>query len=78
MLNAITQTVTVQRDGRIEVFVPELPEGTAAEVTVQASRLATPNPHKRSLANLIGQGKGAFANAEEVDRFMRAERDQWR
>jgi Protein of unknown function (DUF2281) len=32
---------------------------------------------RRSLAAMIGQGKGAFASPEEVDQFIRAERDQW-
>jgi len=76
MLIANKQTVKVQRGGRIEVFVPELPEGTAAEVIVQEAPAPTKN--KRSLVNSIGQGKGAFTSAEEVDRFIRAERDQWR
>ena len=78
MLNAIKQTVMVQRGGRIEVFVPELPEGTAAEVTVQEVRGGTTMESKRNLVNLIGQGKGAFTSTEDVNRFIRAERDQWR
>lgn len=78
MPNAITQIVKVQRGGRIEIFVPELPEGTAAEVTVQESRNVKAIPTKRSLAALVGQGKGAFASVGEVDRFIRAEREQWR
>ena len=32
---------------------------------------------QRSLAAAIGQGKGAFASVEEVDQFIRAEREQW-
>ncbi len=78
MLNPIKQTVRVQRGGRIEVFVPELPEGTAAEVIVQEAPGGTKAVNTRSLVNMIGQGKGAFTSAEEVDRFIRAERDQWR
>jgi hypothetical protein len=30
-----------------------------------------------SLSNLIGQAKGTFATPEEVDRFIRQERDTW-
>ncbi len=76
MLIANKQTVRVQRGGRIEVFVPELPEGASAEVTVKEATATTEK--KRSLVNSIGQGKGAFSSADEVDSFIRAERDQWR
>jgi hypothetical protein len=77
MLNAIKRNVTVQRGGRIEVFVPELPDGTAAEVIVLETQRTSAGSAKRSLAGLIGRGKGAFASIEEVDRFIRDERDQW-
>lgn len=73
MPNAIKHIVTVQRGGRIEVFVPELPEGTAAEVIV----LEAGSKPAKSLAALIGKGRGAFGSPEEVDRFIRHERDQW-
>lgn len=31
----------------------------------------------RSLLELMGSAKGCFSNAEEVDAFIRAERDAW-
>ncbi len=74
MPNAIKQVVTVQKGGRIELFVPELPEGTAAEVIVLETARKSSKP---ALASVIGKGKGAFSSVQEVDRFIRAERDQW-
>lgn len=37
----------------------------------------SPAAERRSLAALIGQGRGAFASPLEVDQFIRAERQQW-
>jgi hypothetical protein len=74
MSDAIKKHVTVQRGGRIEVFVPELPEGTEADVIVLEVEKASVG---RPLASLIGKGKGAFGSPQEVDRFIRAERDRW-
>lgn len=31
----------------------------------------------RPLTSFIGAGKGSFATPEEVDRFIREERDEW-
>ncbi|MEO6390782.1 MAG: hypothetical protein ABIP75_02950 [Pyrinomonadaceae bacterium] len=31
----------------------------------------------RNYASLIGSGKGGFSSAEEADRFIRMERDEW-
>lgn len=77
MRNAVKQNVRVQRGGRIEVFVPEMQEGTIAEIIVlEAVREESAAP-KPMLADVIGKGKGAFNSAQEVDRFIRAERDQW-
>lgn len=32
---------------------------------------------KTQLADVIGTGKGAFSSSQEVDQFIRTERDQW-
>ncbi len=34
-------------------------------------------PVKVDYLALLGSGKGAFASAEEVDQFLRQERDAW-
>lgn len=74
MLYAIRQKITVQAGGRIELCAPELAEGTRAEVIV----IEEPAPQTlRSLSELIGQGKGAYASPEAADAFLRGERDAW-
>jgi len=77
MLNAIKRSVVVQSGGRIELHVPELPEGSTAEVIVLDEQCAAVRAGGGKLANLIGQGKGTFGSAEDADRFIRAERDRW-
>ncbi|OQK16215.1 hypothetical protein AU255_14035 [Methyloprofundus sedimenti] len=34
-------------------------------------------PAKRHLLDLIGQAKGCYKNAAEIDSLIRAERDKW-
>jgi hypothetical protein len=80
MVAALKQTVTIGPGGTVQVSSPELPAGARAEVIVlvQSEALATgvetPAP---TLSSLIGVGKGGFRTVEEVDRFIRSERDQW-
>jgi hypothetical protein len=74
MLHAIKRKATVQAGGRIEIFAPELPVGTQAEVIVLEEQSV---PSKRRLTQIIGQGRGAFKTPEEADAFLRNERDQW-
>ncbi|MFN7572580.1 MAG: hypothetical protein ACK5TK_14195 [Betaproteobacteria bacterium] len=73
MLNAIKRSVAVQRGGRIELRVAELPEGSTADVIVLEERRAG----RRKLVSPIGQGTVAFVSDEDADRFIRAERDRW-
>lgn len=74
MLHAIRQKVTVRAGGRIEICVPGLAEGAHAEVIV----IEDPEFHSLPrLTELIGQGRGAFASPEDVDAFLRREREEW-
>jgi hypothetical protein len=74
MFNAIKRKATVQSGGRIEIFTPELPVGTRAEIIVFEEEST---PLKRRLTEMIGQGRGAFQTPKEADTFLRNERDQW-
>jgi hypothetical protein len=67
---------TVLPGHRIEVEAPELPEGRPATVWVVVDEA---DPSKRRLSeNLAGYpGRGLFRTAEEVDAYLRAERDAW-
>lgn len=74
MIQAIKERVTVKAGGKIELCLPELPTGTEAEVVILIEQ---PAGERLPLASFVGKGKGCFANAEEVDAFLRAERDAW-
>jgi len=75
MLHAIREKVTVKPGGVLELYHPELPAGTEAEVIIMVQRLgATP---REPLASFVGRIKGCFASAEEVDTHIRKERDTW-
>lgn len=74
MTQAIREHVTVEREGVIEIHHPSLAVGTQAEIIVLVEQSAAEIP---SLTSFIGKGKGCFANAAEVDAFIRAERDAW-
>ena len=74
MVQALRQTVVVQRGGHVEVNSPELPEGASAEVIVM---LEGPMSSPYSMVSMIGAGKGRFSSVEEIDAFIRKERDSW-
>jgi len=74
MTNAIRQQVTVQPGGLIEVRSADLPVGARVEVIVLVESASR---SKRSLRSMIGTAKKSFANVEEVDNFIRQERNSW-
>ena len=73
MVQAIKQTATIQPGGRIELLATDLPVGTTVEVIVLVSRSAAAKRYR----DLIGSGRGSFASPEDVDIFLRKERDAW-
>ena len=76
MATTIKRSVTVQPGGRIEISSPELTPGARAEVTVLVED-GKARPPRRPLASYVGACKGSFATADEVDDFLRRERDAW-
>jgi hypothetical protein len=74
MTHAIREHVTVEREGVIEIHHPGLAVGTQAEIIVLVEQAAAEIP---PLVSFIGKGKGSFANAAEIDAFIRAERNDW-
>jgi hypothetical protein len=74
MEQALRKRVTIQPGGKIELQSPELPDGVEADVVVLVPAAAL---RKRSLVEFIGAGKGLFKSAEEVDAYIREERDSW-
>lgn len=75
MLNGLRQKAIVKPGGVIEICSPELPPGATVEVIVL---LESPPKHsQKPLISFIGSAKGSFATPEEVDKFIRQERDAW-
>jgi hypothetical protein len=67
---------TVLPGHRIEIQAPELPEGRPATVLILVEDEAMP---KRRLRDVLAgyQGGQSFRSAEEVDAYLRAERESW-
>jgi hypothetical protein len=75
MLSGLRQKVIVQPGGIVELRSLELPAGATVEVIV----LLEPQPEesKKPLTSFIGAAKGNFDTPNEVERFIRQERDAW-
>lgn len=68
---------TVQADGRIEVRAPDLSPGQSVEVII---RLTNGHPNaQRSIVDILAGCPGGlvFKTPEDVDAYIRAERDAW-
>lgn len=67
---------TILPGHRIEIQAPELPEGRAATVLVLVEEEGQP---KRRLSEVLAGYSGGqlFRSAEDVDAYLRAERDAW-
>ena len=74
VVRAIKEIVTVKPGGLIELRHPDLHAGDSVEVIVMREDGVSTVP---PLGSLIGKVKACFANGEEADRFLRAERDAW-
>ncbi|MBD2683177.1 MULTISPECIES: hypothetical protein [Nostoc] len=75
MFNGVRQKTIVKPGGVVEICSPELPAGATVEVIVFLES-ATKHSEK-PLASFIGCAKGSFATPEDVDKFIRQERDAW-
>ncbi len=81
MANALHIKATVQPGGKIEIISPELPEGEQVNifVVVEAEERTGEPPKKRRARDILAEAPGhlLFKTAEEVDAYMREERDSW-
>lgn len=73
-----TQTI-VQPGGLIEVRSEELPEGASVEVILILETSSSNETKSKGLSRFLGatQGKGSFASAADIDKYIRQERDSW-
>jgi len=76
MARTLQVKTTVLPGHRIEIESPELPEGQSATVLIVLNGHETP---KRPFWEVIGNYAGGrlFRTAEEVDAYLREERDSW-
>jgi len=77
MQTAVKMTATVQSGGRIEIADPQLPAGRSVDVIVLFPQEA--DASRRSVVDVLAEAPGqlAFHDAEEVDAYIREERDAW-
>jgi hypothetical protein len=77
MHRAIKIRTTVQPGGRIEVNTPDLPAGKPVKVTIEMED-ASSSEGSSILDVLAGcEGGRLFKSVEEVDAYIREERDSW-
>ena len=74
MVSALKKRVTIQPGGLVEIRSDELKPGAVAEVIVLVEQGTGTPP---SLSSFVGKGQGCFSGIQEVDRFIRSERDAW-
>lgn len=79
---ALRIETVVQPDGKIELSVPQLTPGQHVTVVVEAVETAetkVQTPHKRRAADILADAPGhlQFQTAEEVDAYIREERESW-
>jgi hypothetical protein len=77
MRSALHVTAKVLPGHKIEISIPELPEGDTVEVFLV---LPEPSPPaRRSALDLLESlpGQRLFKTAEEADRYLQEERDSW-
>jgi hypothetical protein len=77
MQTALRMTALVQPGGKIELTDQELPEGQSVEVIVLLP--STSVVPRRSILDVLADAPGhlAFQTADEVDSYLREERDAW-
>ncbi|NCC33523.1 MAG: hypothetical protein EOM24_16130 [Chloroflexia bacterium] len=77
MQAALRLITEVQPGGKIEVVDAQLPDGVPVEVIVLLP--PTPTVPRRSILAVLADAPGhlAFQTAEEVDAYLKRERDAW-
>lgn len=80
MATIIQREAIVGPDGRIEISAPELAPGERVTVTIESQGARQENPAKqRHVIDIVENlpGHRAFQTAEEVDEYLREERESW-
>ena len=79
MSTVIHREAVVGPDGHIDIAAPELRPGQRVSVTVETEPEAVAAPPEPSLYDLVKDLPGGlmFKTADEVDEYIRQERDSW-
>jgi hypothetical protein len=80
MATIIQREAVVGPDGKIEISAPELTPGQSVKVTIEAQGAQQPAiKKKRPAIEILREtpGQRLFKTAEEVDAYIREERDSW-
>ena len=77
MKRAIQDRVRVGPGGRIIIERSDLPEGAQAEVVAIVEDEADESQPSLSLTELRGRGRGRYGSEQDIDRYVREERDSW-
>jgi len=75
MLTAVKEEVEVMPGGILQIHAKNLKPHTKA--FVMAVIEVDEKPSSKKLAGLVGSGKGLYETPEDVDSFIRRERDAW-
>lgn len=77
MQAALRVKTTVLPGGKIEVTDPQLPSGEAVDVIVLFPE--PPATARRSIADVLAEAPGhiLFQTAQDVETYLREERDSW-
>lgn len=80
MAAPITVEAIVAPDGQIHIRVPDLAPGQRVRISIKpAAGLAPRRPRKRPAIEILREAPGhqLFQTAEDVDAYIREERDSW-
>jgi hypothetical protein len=78
MASELRVKTTVLPGHRVEVVSPELREGAAVEVVIQAQETELPpRPTIPEILASLPIAPRVFDSPEDVDRFLKEERDSW-
>lgn len=77
MISELRTQATVQSGGLVEIRSDELPEGATVEIVLSIKAPEPEQARDKNLLDFMGAAKGLFSSVEDVDAYIREERDSW-
>ncbi len=79
MISELRTEAIVQSGGLVQIRSDELPEGATVKVILIMKIPQPEEARTKNLVNFIGatRGKGSFFGVEDIDAYIREERDSW-